>query len=185
VFPFFLLFIGFVVSSPLRQGQHQSSGLVAERNKAMVQIEALRLFILSIDDKRVNGDFRPAGTLDRIPQQGASEFMAVIGESDGKASHARDGYCRVAWQAFGKPDWHLRKGHTPRSQCIEAGDPACRDLAGHEASGGAAPHVLAGLLPEIAVEHIHAAGKLRSIVAWPKWLYDEGTRHREDAIKRA
>ena len=139
----------------------------------MVRIEALRLFILGIDDKRVDGDFGPAGTLYGVPQQGTAEFMAMIGESDCKAPQARDGHRRITWQAFGKPDRHLRKEHPARSQCIEAGNPICRDLAGHEASGGAAAHILAGLLPEIAIERIHPARKLRAIMAWPKWLYEE------------
>jgi hypothetical protein len=34
----------------------------------VVQIDALRLFILGIDDKRVHGDFGPAGTLYGVPQ---------------------------------------------------------------------------------------------------------------------
>ena len=55
-------------SRPLRQGQEESSRRVAKRDKAMVQIEALRLFILSIDDKRVNGNLGPARTLYCIPQ---------------------------------------------------------------------------------------------------------------------
>jgi hypothetical protein len=67
-------------SRPLRQGQDESSRRVAKRNKAM---EALGLFILSIDHQRVNGNFGPARTLYRIPQQGASEFAAVIGDGDG------------------------------------------------------------------------------------------------------
>ena len=43
----------------------------------MVQIEALRLFILSIDDQRVNGNLGAARTLYCIPQQGAAEFTAI------------------------------------------------------------------------------------------------------------
>ena len=139
----------------------------------MVRIETLRLFILGINDKRVHSDFGPTGTVYGIPQQGTAEFTAMIGESDGKAPQARDGYCRIARQTFGKPDWHLRKEHRTRSQCIEAGNPICRDLAGHEASRDSAARILAGLLPEIAIERIHAARKLPTIVARPKWLYDE------------
>jgi hypothetical protein len=139
----------------------------------MVQIETLCLFILGIHDKRVHGDFGPTGTLYGIPQQDTPEFTAMIGESDGKAPQARDGYCRIARQAFGKSDWHLCNEHATRSQCIEAGNPICRDLAGHEASRDSAARILAGLLPEIAIERIHAARKLRTIVAWPKWLYYE------------
>jgi hypothetical protein len=139
----------------------------------MVQIEALRLFILGINDKRVYGDFRPTGTLYGIPQQSTPEFPAMIGESYGKASQARDGYCWIAWEAFRKSGWHLRKQHPACSQCIEAGNPICRTLAGHEAGGGAAAHILAGLLPKIAIERIHPARKFRTVVAWPKGLYDE------------
>lgn len=139
----------------------------------MMRIETLRLFVLGIDDKRVHGDFGPAGTLYGIPQQGTPEFTAMIGESDGKAPQARDGYCRIAWQAFGKSDWHLRKEHPACSQCIEAGNTICRDLAGHEASRDSAARILAGLLPEIAIERIHAARKMGTIMAWPKWLYHE------------
>lgn len=58
----------------------------------MVRIETLRLFVLGLDDKRVQGDFGSTGALYGIPQQGAPEFTAVIGERDGKASQARDGY---------------------------------------------------------------------------------------------
>ena len=36
------------------------------------------LFILGIDDKRVHGDFGPAGTLYGVPQQGTPEFMAWV-----------------------------------------------------------------------------------------------------------
>ena len=150
----------------------------------MVQIETLRLFVLGIDDQRVHGDFGPAGTHYGIPQQGTPEFAAMIGESDGKAPQARDGYCRIARQAFGKSHWHLRQEHPTCSQCIESGNPIRRDLAGHEASRDSAARILAGPLPEIAIQRIHAAPKRRTIVAWLKWLYDEGTRHREDAIKR-
>jgi len=150
----------------------------------MVQIETLRLIVLGIDDKRVHGDFGPAGTLYGIPQQGTPEFTATIGESDGKAPQARDGCCRIARQAFGKSPWRLRQEHPACSQYIESGNPIRRDLAGHEASRDSAARVLAGPLPEIAIQRIHAAPKRRTIVAWLKWLYDEGTRHREDAIKR-
>ena len=75
----------------------------------MVEIEALRLFILSINDKRVNGNLGPARTLYCIPQQGAAEFTVMIGERDGKAPQARDRYRWIAWQTFGEPDWHLRE----------------------------------------------------------------------------
>ena len=75
----------------------------------MVQIKALRLFILGIDDQRVDGNFGLARTLYRIPQQGASEFAAMKGERDGKAPQARDGYRGIAWQTFGEPGWHLRE----------------------------------------------------------------------------
>jgi hypothetical protein len=158
---------------------------VAERHKAMVQIEILRLFILGIDDKRVHGDFGPAGALYGIPQQGPPEFTAMIGKSDGQSSQARDGYRRIAWQAFGESDWHLREENSAGGQCIEPRNSIGRDLAGHEARGGAAAHILASLLPEITIECVRPAPELRTIVAWPKWLYDERTRHREGAIKRA
>ena len=81
----------------------------------MVEIEALRLFVLSIDDQRVNGNFGPAGTLYRIPQQGASEFTAMIGARNGKAPQACDGYRGIAWQTFGAPGWHLREEEPGRS----------------------------------------------------------------------
>jgi hypothetical protein len=80
----------------------------------MVQIEAFRLIILGINDQRVNGDFGPPRALYCIPQQGASEFTAMIGARDGKAPQARDGYCRIAWQTFGKSDWHLREEYAAR-----------------------------------------------------------------------
>jgi len=41
----------------------------------MVQIEALRLFILGIADQRVDGSFGPARTLHRLP--GALQALAV------------------------------------------------------------------------------------------------------------
>jgi hypothetical protein len=139
----------------------------------MVQIEALRLFILRIDDKRVNGDFGPPRTLYRIPQQGASEFAAMIGERDGKPPQARDGHGGIAWQTFGEPGWHLREENPASGQCVEPGNPICRDLAGHKTRRSAAAHILTGLLPKIAVERIHPAPKLRTIMGWPKRLDDE------------
>jgi hypothetical protein len=160
-------------SRPLRQGQDEGSGRVAERNKAIVEIETLRLFILGINDKSVHGDFGPTGTLYGIPQQGTPEFTAMKGESDGKAPQARDGYGRIAWLAFDESEWHLREKNPARGQCIEPGNPICRDLVGHEARGGAAAHILASLLPEIAIERVHPAPEFRTIMAWPKWLYDE------------
>ena len=96
-------------SRPLWQGKDESSRLAAKRNKAMVQIEALCLFILGIDDERVNGNFGPARTLYCIPQQGASEFAAMIGARDGKAPQGCDGHRRIAWQTFGESDWNLRE----------------------------------------------------------------------------
>ena len=81
----------------------------------MVQIEALRLLILGIDDKRVNGDLGPRRTLYCIPQQGASEFTAMTGARHGKASQACDGYRGIAWQTFGEPGWHLREEEPGRS----------------------------------------------------------------------
>ena len=139
----------------------------------MVQREALRLFILSIDDKRVNGNLGPARTLYGIPQQGAAEFTAMIGARDGKAAQARDGYGGIAWQTFGEPGWHLREENPGRRQCVEPGNPIGRDLAGDKTRRGAAAHILAGLLPEIAIERIHPTRKLPTIMAWPKWLNDE------------
>jgi hypothetical protein len=73
----------------------------------MMPIEALRLFILSIDDKRVDGNFGPGGTVHGIPQEDTSEFEAMIGKSDGKASQAGDGNRRITWQTLGKRGWHL------------------------------------------------------------------------------
>ena len=102
-------------SRPLRQGQEESSRRVAKRDKAMVQIEALRLFILSIDDKRVNGNLGPARTLYCIPQQGAAEFTAMIGVRDGKAPQACHGHRGIAWQTFGESGWHLREEDPGRS----------------------------------------------------------------------
>ena len=80
----------------------------------MVQIEALRLFILSIDHKRVNGNLGPARTLYCIPQQGAAEFTAMPGARDGKAPQACDGYRGIARQAFGKSNGHLREENPGR-----------------------------------------------------------------------
>lgn len=80
----------------------------------MVQIEALRLLILGIDDERVNGDLGPPRALYRIPQEGASEFPAVPGDGYGKATQTCDGYGGIAWQTFRKPDRQLREGYSAR-----------------------------------------------------------------------
>jgi len=146
---------------------------VAERNKAMVQIEILRLFILGIDDQRVDGHFGPAGALYGIPQQSAPEFTVLIGQSDSHASQARDGYRRIAWQAFSESDRHLGEENPAGGQCIEPGNPFCRRFAGHKARGGAAAHILASLFPEITIERVDSTPKFRTIVAWPKRLYDK------------
>jgi hypothetical protein len=63
---------------------------------------------------------------------------------------------------------HLREQNSAGGQCIEPGNPICRRLAGHEARGGAAAHILAGLLPEITIERVDSAPKFRAVVAWPK-----------------
>ena len=81
----------------------------------MMQIEALRLLILGIDYERIDGNFGPAGAVRCIPQQGASESEAMIGEINGKASQARDRNRRIAWQTPGKPGWHLREENPARS----------------------------------------------------------------------
>ena len=81
----------------------------------MVQIEPLRLLILGINDKRVNGNVGPAGTFYGVPQQGSSEFEAVIGESNRKAPHSRDGNRRITWQTLGKPGWDLAEENPARS----------------------------------------------------------------------
>ena len=59
------------------------------------------------------------------------------------------------------------------AEYVEPGNPICRHLAGHETRGGAAAHILAGPLPEIAIQRIHAARELRTIMARPELLYEE------------
>ena len=139
----------------------------------MVRIEVLSLSIPGIDDKRINRDFRPLGTLDSVPQQGAPEFASMVGESNGKAPQTRDGHRWIARQPFGAPDRHGREENPACGQCVEASNPICCNLAGHETCGGAASHILTGLLPKIAVERLHPASKLRTVMAVPKWLYDK------------
>jgi hypothetical protein len=138
-----------------------------------------------VDDNRVSGNFGPVGTLYCIPQQGSSEFQAMIGESDGQASQSGDGNRRIAWQTFRQSGWHLREKNPTRRQCLEPSNPIRHDLAGHEARSRAAAYILAGLLPKIAIERNHTTRILRMIVARCKRLNDEPARHREDAIKRA
>jgi hypothetical protein len=139
----------------------------------MVQVEALRLFVLGIDDQRVNGNFGPTGALYGIPQQGASEFAPVAGARNGKAPQPCDGHRGIAWQTLGESDWHLREKDPSRSQCVKPGNPIYRDLAGHKTRGDAAAHILAGLLPKIAIERVHPTRKLRAIMAGPKRLNEE------------
>ena len=81
----------------------------------MMPIEAGRLFVLRIDDQRVDGNFRPGGTVHGVPQEGAPEFEAMIGKSDGKASQARDRNRRVTGQSLGKRGWHLGEEDSARS----------------------------------------------------------------------
>ena len=150
----------------------------------MVSIEVPGLFILGIDNKRVHGDFGPAGALHGVPQQRGPEFATAIVKGNGKAAKARHGNDRIAWHAFGKPGRHSREEHPACGQGIEAGDAIGRDFARHEAGCGAAAHILSRLLPKVAIERIHPALKPRTIMARPERLYDEGSRHREDAIKR-
>jgi hypothetical protein len=97
----------------------------------------------------------------------------MIGSRDGKPPQARDGNRGIAWQTFGQPDRQLREENPARGQCVEPGNPACGDFAGDKTRSGATAHILAGLLPKIAVQRIHAARKLRTIVACPKRLNDE------------
>jgi hypothetical protein len=78
-------------------------------------IEAGRLFVFSIHDKRVDGNFGPAGAVHGVPQERASELEALIGKSDGKASQARDGDRGIAWQTPGKRGWYLGEEDPTRS----------------------------------------------------------------------
>ena len=80
----------------------------------MVRIEALRLFILGINCQRINGNFGSSRTPYCIPQQGAPEFTAMIGKSDGQAPQARDRYRGIAWHALGESDWHRREENPAR-----------------------------------------------------------------------
>jgi len=159
--------------TPSSQGQDETSRRFAERHEAVVQIEARRLFILSIDDKRVNRDIGPPRTLNCIPQQGASELTAMVGDSDRKAPQTRDRHHGIAWQTFGESHWHPREENPARGQCVEPGNAICRDLPCYKTRRGAAPHILAGLLEKIAIERIHAARKPGAIVVRPKWLNAE------------
>jgi hypothetical protein len=109
----------------------------------------------------------------------------MISEGDGKAPQARDRHHRITGQTFGKACWHPREENPARSQSIEAGNPVCRNLAGHKTRGGAAAHILASLFLEITVEGIHPARKTYTIMVGPKRFDDEGTHHHEVAIKRA
>ena len=65
-----------------------------------------------------------------------------------------------------------RGGSRPRLMCRIRQLDLSRSR-GHKTRCDAASHILAGLLPKIAIERIHPARKLRAIVAWPKWLNNE------------
>jgi hypothetical protein len=139
----------------------------------MMPIEALRLLVLGIHDKRVDGNLRPIGAVYRIPQKGASEVAAMIGESDRQASEPCDGNGRIAGQTLGKGGGHLREEDAARGQCVVSGNSACRDLTSHKTGCGAAANILASLMPKIPVERINPAGKLCAIVAGRESLNDE------------
>ena len=96
----------------------------------MMPIKALSLFVLAVDDKRVNGNLGPSSTVYCIPQQGASEFETMIGGSDGKASQTRDGNRRIARQTLSQRGGHPGEENAARRQRIVSGDPACRDRPG-------------------------------------------------------
>jgi hypothetical protein len=151
----------------------------------MVQVETLRLFVLGVNDKRVYGNVGPACALHRVPQKGASESEAAIGKSDGKASQARDRNRRIAREPFDKVGWQPSKWDPTCGQRVEPGDLPGRNLASHKTDRGAAAHILAGLVPEIAVKRIDPTGELRPIVACRERLDYESTRHRDGAISRA
>ena len=78
-------------SDLLRQRQDERPGSAAEGDEAVVQVEALRLFVLGVHDEGVDGHFGTAGTLHCIPQQGAAELPALVRERDGKTSERATG----------------------------------------------------------------------------------------------
>ena len=63
-------------SDLLRQGKDERPGSAAKGDEAVVQVEALGLFVLRVHDEGVDGHFGTAGTLHGIPQEGAAEFVA-------------------------------------------------------------------------------------------------------------
>ncbi len=60
-----------------------------------MKVKTFRLLVLRVNDKRIHGNVGPAGTVYRIPQQGAAEFEAAIRQSRGKMPQARNGNRRV------------------------------------------------------------------------------------------
>ena len=57
----------------------------------MMPIEALRLLVVGIHDKRVNGNLGPGRAVYGVPQQGASELKSTISDRDSKASQSATG----------------------------------------------------------------------------------------------
>ena len=157
----------------------------AEGDKAMMPIEVLRLYVLGIDDECVDCNFRPSGTVYRIPQHGSSEFEAVVDESDGQPSQTRDGNGWIARQPLDKCVGQFGEENTACRQCVVPANFAGGDFASHKAGRRATAHILTNLVEKIPVERINSARKPCAIMAWRKGLDDERARHRDEAIKRA
>src|SRR5689334_18077542 len=98
----------------------------------MAMVETLGLLVLGVDDQREHSDFGSTRTLNGVPQQGGSEFAALIGECDSETTQAGNRDCRITRQAFGKLNRHLRQKHSTGSQSIVTGNVICRDLASYE-----------------------------------------------------
>jgi hypothetical protein len=157
----------------------------AEGDKAMMPVEVLRLLVLGIDDECVDRNFRPSGTVNRIPQHGSAEFETVVAESDGQPSQTRDGNGWIARQPLRERRGQLGEENTACRQCVVPGNSAGGDFASHKAGRRATAHILTNLVEKIPVERINPAGKPCAIVAWRKGLNDERACYRDEAIKRA
>jgi hypothetical protein len=147
-------------------------------------IEFLRLFVLGIHDECINGNLGPCGPVYCVPEQGSPELEAPAGKGDGQAPEARNGYGRIARQAFRKWVRHFSEWNAAGGQRVVSGNPTVCGIQQYETGRDAPALILASLVPKVSIERNDSAGKGGAIMTGGQSLHDERSRHRNDEIKR-
>jgi hypothetical protein len=136
-------------------------------------IKGFRPIVLRIDDHGIYRDFGSSRTFDRIPEERAAEFQAMVFRCNCQtpaSDHGDRGVPRQTLREFGR---QIREEHSSCGEGIVPGDPAGRDFARDEACGDATADVLARVFPKIPVEGLDSASKAGAVIVRREWLHGE------------